>query len=111
MGKEIERMPKGRNFGGDCHESDLKISAILLLFASLTGFCTGGGTDGLESVVGWGPIGSSNDYWLEKQSAFEPARWDRMVLVFGGQDQQSCNAIAQALLAAYSERWRCTAAN
>jgi hypothetical protein len=30
-------------------------------------------------VLQSGPIGSSNDYWLEKRSAFEPGRWDKVV--------------------------------
>jgi hypothetical protein len=89
----------------------LKIVAALLLMVSLTGFCTGGGLDALESVLGHGKIGSSNDYWLEKRSAFEPGRYDRVAVVFGMDDQQACNAMTRALLAAYQETWRCVPAN
>ncbi len=89
----------------------LKIAAALLLMVSLAGFCTGGGFDNLQSVLQSGPIGNSNDYWLEKQSAFEPGRYDRVAVIFGMDDQQACNAITRALLASYQETWRCEPAN
>jgi hypothetical protein len=56
-------------------------------------------------------IGLNNDYWLEKQSAFQAERWDRVAVVFGMDDAKACNAITRALLAAYQETWRCVAAN
>jgi len=36
---------------------------------------------------------------------------DRVAVVFGMDDEKACAAIAQALLDAHGERWRCTPAN
>jgi hypothetical protein len=88
----------------------MKIVAVLLLMVGLTGFCTGSGVDELENVLSE-QIGSTNDQWLEKQSARDPTLYDRVAVVFGMDDEKACAAIAQALLDAHGERWRCTPAN
>ena len=89
----------------------LKITAMALLMVSLAGSYAWGDLNALESVFGSGKIGASNDYWLEKQSAFQPERWDRVAVVFGMDDQKACNAITKALYSAYQESWRCAPAN
>jgi len=89
----------------------LKIAAAFLLMTSLAGFCTGGGLDNLESVVSWGKIGDSNDYWVEKPSAVEFGSYDKVALIFGTDDQKACGVIAKAMLAAYEKNWHCVPAN
>ena len=90
----------------------LKISAAVLLMVSLAGSYAWGDVDALERVLRSGQIGNGNDHWLEKESVFAPGRYDRVAVIFGwNDDHKACASIARALHDAYSERYRCIAAN
>jgi hypothetical protein len=63
-----------------------------------------------ESFVESNPLGSSSDFWLEKNTILG---WQKVTLVFGyGDDYYACNNILKALEVKYSAaQYRCTRAN
>ena len=65
----------------------------------------------LESFVREAAMGSSADYWLEKNNAF--GEWERVALVFGYiNDSQGCADFAAAHKAMFpADDYRCSPAN
>lgn len=71
------------------------------------------GESKLVEFVKSNKVGSSNDYWLEKQSMFRAIEWDKISLIVGfTNDYDACIEFKEALSVKFpSNNYRCSPAN